>query len=325
MKKHLPIAAVAAAALVLAGCAAGTSDDPNESPSPTVGAEGPDASERTDFGAVADVATLEAIAWEEDANGIPSLTVDTPSTVSGTATRLVSEPEGELVESGQVIKVDYTITSGTDGSELYSTYDAQTPEAILVSESTLDPVLYHALTNASEGTDMIFATMDQTAPDNPNAAIYMAMTISEVIQPLPRAEGEAVEPAEGLPAITLDDDGAPSVEFGDVEMPAELVVEPLIEGDGKPLELGDSVVAHYTGWLWDGEQFDSSWDRAEPSMFTFAEGQLIQGWTDGMAGQTVGSQVLLVIPPELGYGEQDREGIPAGSTLVFVIDILAAP
>ena len=67
---------------------------------------------------------------------------------------------------------------------------------------------------------------------------------------------------------------------------------------------------NYTGWLWDGTQFDSSWDRGEPA--TFALTGVIAGWTQGLVGQTVGSQVLLVIPPDLGYGDQASETIPAG-------------
>ncbi len=323
MKKHLPLAAVAATALVLAGCASATEEGPSASPSPT---GSPAAGEMTDFGMSGDVATVEDIAWEEDAEGIPSLTFDTPSTLTSTTTRILEEGEGDPVQPGQIAVVDYTLTSGTDGTQLYSTYDEDTPEPILVSQGSLDPVLYNALTGTGLGGDLIFGTLDQTSPDNPNAAIYMAITISDVVQPLPRAEGTAVDPAEGLPAITLDEEsGAPAVEIGEAEMPTELVVQPLIEGpaDGETVDLGETVVAHYTGWVWDGEQFDSSWDRGEPTLFSFAEGQLIEGWTQGLAGQTVGSQVLLVIPPELAYGEQESEAIPAGSTLVFVVDILA--
>ncbi|MDN4480085.1 FKBP-type peptidyl-prolyl cis-trans isomerase [Demequina muriae] len=322
MKKHLPIAAVAAATLVLAGCASGTDDEASASPSPTDGAGG---TETTEFGNAQDVAMLDEITWEEDGDGIPTLTVETPSTISGTATRIVEDGDGAAVESGQVVTVDYTITSGTDGSQLFSTYESDAPESLLVSETSLEPALYNALAGSSVGSDVIFATIDQTATDTPNAAIYMAMTITDVIDPLDRAEGEAVDPAEGLPTVTLDEAGVPSVEVGDAEMPTELEVQQLIEGpaDGEVVELGDTVIAHYTGWIWDGEQFDSSWDRGEPTLFAFQEGQLIEGWTQGLAGQTVGSQVLLVIPPELGYGEQESEAIPADSTLVFVVDILA--
>ena len=99
---------------------------------------------------------------------------------------------------------------------------------------------------------------------------------------------------------------------------------PRSQGDGPAVEEGDTVTVHYTGWLWDGTQFDSSWDKGSPATFTLADGQLIDGWVQGLAGQTVGSQVLLVIPPELGYGADGNDTIPGGSTLVFVVDILAA-
>jgi len=75
--------------------------------------------------------------------------------------------------------------------------------------------------------------------------------------------------------------------------------------------------------LWeDGSVFDSSWDRPEPAIFGLD--QVIQGWSMGLAGQTVGSQVLLVIPADLAYGEMGSEpDIPPDAPLVFVVDILA--
>jgi peptidylprolyl isomerase len=142
--------------------------------------------------------------------------------------------------------------------------------------------------------------------------------------PMPRASGEPVTPAEGLPVITVDDDGAPSMEPVAGEPPAELVVQTLIKGTGEPVPEGAEISAQYAGWLWDGTSFDSSWSRGgEPLSLTLEQGQLIDGWVQGLPGQTVGSQVLLVIPPDLGYGETDMGAIPPGSTLVFVIDILA--
>lgn len=62
----------------------------------------------------------------------------------------------------------------------------------------------------------------------------------------------------------------------------------------------------YTGWLTDGTQFDSSWDRESPDdvlTFQAGVGGVIQGWDDGIVGQKVGSRVLLVVPSDLGYGE----------------------
>ncbi len=93
------------------------------------------------------------------------------------------------------------------------------------------------------------------------------------------------------------------------------------------VESGQDLTVHYTGVIYaSGEQFDSSWDRGEPSSFPIGVGGVIAGWDEGLVGQTVGSQVLLVIPPEQGYGADGNPdaGISGTDTLVFVVDILAA-
>ena len=96
----------------------------------------------------------------------------------------------------------------------------------------------------------------------------------------------------------------------------------LIEGSGSVIEIGDDVTVHYTGWTWDGEQFDSSWDRQAPANFSVSPDGLIEGFVQALEGVKVGSQVIAVIPPDLGYGDVDQGSIPAGSTLIFVIDVL---
>ena len=127
-----------------------------------------------------------------------------------------------------------------------------------------------------------------------------------------------------LPQIIRAANGAPSVDFVGAVMPDGLVVEVLEAGTGAPVVERQSITVHYTGWLWDGAQFDSSWDRGEPISFGIARGSLIDGWVDGLVGQPVGSKVLLVVPPEAGYGDRNMGPIPGGSTLVFVVDVLEA-
>ncbi|GIG53680.1 FKBP-type peptidyl-prolyl cis-trans isomerase [Demequina activiva] len=335
MKKTLPIVASAAAAtLALAGCASGTAEgDPTTSPttSPTGGvsavsydcaaiAEGGEG-----FGSDEDVAVLAGLEWcvgDDDSAKVQS---PEPSSVSATATLVVDAGDGEAIEVGKAVTLDYTITSGADGTVLYSTYTEDAAETLILDETTLDPALLSAFTATSEGGEIVFASLDATAQDPAEATVYMAIRVTEVSAPLSAAEGEEVEPAAGLPVITIDEDGKPQVAFDGAEKPSELVVQPLITGDGDTLEEGDTAVVHYTGWVWDGEQFDSSWDRGAPASFPFVTGGLIDGWIQGLAGQTVGSRVLLVIPPELGYGEAGSgDAIPGDSTLVFVVDILAA-
>lgn len=122
--------------------------------------------------------------------------------------------------------------------------------------------------------------------------------------------------------VSTDAEAAPEITVPDGDPPTELVVETLVEGDGEEVESGDLLLADYAGVLWDGgEEFDSSWTRGEPAAFAIGTGAVIEGWDEGLVGQQVGDRVLLVIPPELGYGDQESPTIPADSTLVFVVDI----
>lgn len=126
------------------------------------------------------------------------------------------------------------------------------------------------------------------------------------------------------PTITRDANGAPDVDFAGAQKSGDLGVVVLEEGTGIAVVEGQSITVHYTGWLWEGGKFDSSWDRGEPISFGIARGSLIDGWVDGIVGQPVGSKLLLVVPPESGYGHRDMGPIPAGSTLVFAVDVIAA-
>jgi FKBP-type peptidyl-prolyl cis-trans isomerase len=96
----------------------------------------------------------------------------------------------------------------------------------------------------------------------------------------------------------------------------------LTEGTGATATSGSIAVVHYTGWLPDGTEFDSS-RRGQPFRFPVGGGQVIQGWDEGVAGMKVGGRRQLVIPPALGYGNREMGGvIPANSTLVFDVELL---
>lgn len=98
----------------------------------------------------------------------------------------------------------------------------------------------------------------------------------------------------------------------------------LKQGDGAEVADGDTVTVQYQGVNWrTGKVFDQSWTRGAPSQF--ATNQVIKGFTKALVGQKVGSQVIAVIPPDMGYGAAGSEsaGIKGTDTLVFVVDILA--
>jgi FKBP-type peptidyl-prolyl cis-trans isomerase FkpA len=103
-----------------------------------------------------------------------------------------------------------------------------------------------------------------------------------------------------------------------------LKYEELTEGTGEEAVAGAQVSVHYTGWLTDGQKFDSSKDRDEPFEFSLGAGMVIRGWDEGVQGMKVGGVRKLTIPPALGYGVRGAGGvIPPNATLVFEVELLA--
>jgi len=94
-------------------------------------------------------------------------------------------------------------------------------------------------------------------------------------------------------------------------------------GTGEMPENGQTVVVHYSGWLTDGMQFDSSYNRGEPFSFLLGAGNVIPGWEEGVSTMKVGGKRQLLIPPDLAYGDQGAGGlIPPGATLIFEVELL---
>jgi peptidylprolyl isomerase len=97
----------------------------------------------------------------------------------------------------------------------------------------------------------------------------------------------------------------------------------IVEGTGATPTAGQTVSVHYTGWLEDGTQFDSSIDRGQPFTFVLGQGNVIPGWDEGVATMKVGGKRQLVVPPDLGYGESGAGGvIPPNATLIFEVELL---
>jgi FKBP-type peptidyl-prolyl cis-trans isomerase FkpA len=104
---------------------------------------------------------------------------------------------------------------------------------------------------------------------------------------------------------------------------SDLKMETLKPGAGAAAKAGDRVTVHYVGTLTDGKKFDSSRDRGEGFRFTLGQGQVIQGWDQGVAGMLIGEVRKLTIPPNLGYGARGFPPvIPANATLVFEVELL---
>ncbi len=159
--------------------------------------------------------------------------------------------------------------------------------------------------------------------------LFLVDVLDEAAPPLEGPEGESVEPPADAPKVIEKDGKVTGLDFSDAPKnpPGKLQVIPLVEGEGAEVEEDQNLTVNYFGTVWgNGDKpFDSSFERGEPTSFPLSKGSLIDGWVQGLQGVKVGSRVMLVVPPDLGYGKAGSgDKIPGGSTLVFVIDVLGA-
>lgn len=299
-----PVAAAAALALVAAGCGSGESGAEESGAAATSGV------------------TVEGAYGEE-----PTVEFDTPYELGTSASRVLEEGDGETVEADDIVTLDYWVFSGTSGDQLETSRDAA-PISLPLREGEAAPGILDALVGVSAGSRVLAAVAPEAPPEgaSPDPAAETIVFVMDVLDVVPeRAEGTAVEPDPAVPVVTTDEEGdVTGVDVEGVTPPEDLVVTTLVEGEGEPVEAGQTVTIHYEGVLAsDGTVFDSSWQRDTPATFPL-EG-LIDAWVQGLPGVPVGSRVVLQVPPELGYKEDGNgEVIPPDADLVFVIDVLAA-
>lgn len=142
--------------------------------------------------------------------------------------------------------------------------------------------------------------------------------------------GEA-PPAEGSATVGTGDprsiEYAPAlgIDFSEMRMlPSGLWIKDDLVGTGAEAAATAPVTVHYTGFFSDGTIFDSSRPQNQPFRVTLGQGNVIPGWDQGIPGMRVGGRRVLVIPPQLGYGEQGYPGaIPPNAVLVFQVELLA--
>ncbi|MGK2947607.1 MAG: FKBP-type peptidyl-prolyl cis-trans isomerase [Acidimicrobiales bacterium] len=307
--------------LLLIGVAACGDDDDPAAESTTTSAEPVEL-------ASSDLAEVEVSGAEGEA---PTLDFPQPFGVTETERLVLTEGDGDLVEAGTSVTFHFLFVNARDGAVVESSYD-QEPAQVPFADDLL-PGVFAGLDGLPAGSRALTAIApadglgaDPTVGLTEDDTVLFLVDVLEVRTPLTRAEGEAVAPVEGLPTVVLGDDGAPTITVPGGEPPEELVAQLLIEGTGPVVEAGQNLTVHYTGVLWaGGEVFDSSWTRGTPATFSIGTQSVIDGWDEGLVGRTVGSQVLLVVPPDKGYPEGTPDGsIGPGQTLVFVVDILDA-
>lgn len=265
--------------------------------------------------------SLKDVKVTGDFGSSPEITFDT-AFVGDTEEHLVLIPgTGAEIKAGQRVTVDYRAVNGNDGKEMDSTYGTAQQKIILDDKSLLKPV-YDAIVGQRVGV-RVLASADVS--DRLGAWALFVFDVVAAVDVPTSASGTPVTPDPSLPVVTVKD-GVPTISTPTGTAPASLVAQVLIKGTGPVITAGQTVLMQYTGMIWaTGKVFDSSWASGAVE-FPVGTGQVIPGFDEGLVGQTVGSRVLLVIPPAKGYGSDgnSQAGIAGTDTLVFVVDLLAA-
>jgi peptidylprolyl isomerase len=254
----------------------------------------------------------------------PKVEFTKPLDVTQPTVKVVTEGSGERVKANQVAEVSVLALNGKDGSTLDDTF-AKEPQAIELSDDfkTKSPIIYNAFVGAKIGSHLALAAPAQAASQGAAAQpsqllIIKVLSAKDAPKVLDKPEGDTVTPPAGLPAVT-EKDGVPELNVKGVAAPKKLIAQDLIKGKGAEVKATDTLTVNYVGVaLASGKKFDSSFDRKEKASFPLSN--VIKGWTQGLAGKTVGSRVLLVIPKDLAYGDAGQGD--AKGDLVFVVDIL---
>jgi peptidylprolyl isomerase len=297
--------------------AAPTSASPSASPTPTPSPKPKQIKASNNF----DKITVTGGYGEE-----PKVKVASPWAIDKTRTKVLEPGKGPVVGEGQSVEVNYYGVNGRTGKKFDESFSTGQPVAFSLAQVV--PGFSKGLAGQRQGSRVLIAMPGEDGYDpmggNPQAGIEVGDTLIFVVDlvdvQLAGPEGSTVQPKEGLPTVT-DKGGKPEVTIPESAPPTTLHVQPLIKGKGKKVGANDAITFNYLWVRWsDGKVLEETYSGKSA---TAELSGLLPGMVKGLTGQTVGSRMLLVIPPADGYPDGNATpSIKPGETLVIVVDLL---
>lgn len=260
----------------------------------------------------------------------PTATFPTPLLASEPEVKILKSGSGQKLMPGESYSVELSFYNGQTGENMgATTFNGQNPQSATLDKTSPLSFLNSVFQCAKVGSRIVGVVpnsqllsadgADLTGGSKEMTLVVIADLVSISLN---RANGADQPAVEGLPVVKLAENGAPSITIPSTAPPTDLKVAVLKKGTGPVVTSSSTVIVHYTGVLWNGGTvFDSSWTRNQSASFPISG--VVPGFGQALTGQTVGSQILAVIPPALGYGANGAgSSIPGNATLVFVVDIL---
>jgi peptidylprolyl isomerase len=272
---------------------------------------------------------------EGDQGKEPKVTWDGEMKVGDIETTVLTKGDGEEIGSGDQVSAHIWIGNGFTQKKAYSTYVQGQPQSVTVSDD-LSPVFKDALEGQTVGSRIaVTASGEDAFGPSGNAQLEISnkdsvLIIIDLISKTTVLDGPqgAEKPAPSwAPGLVEDGDKITGFDFkGTPEPDGKLRSAALIQGDGDVVKKGQTITVNYLGQVYDAKApFDESYSKT-PASFAIGTGGVIPGWDKTLVGATVGSRMILAIPPAEGYGKEGNSsaGIKGTDTLYFVVDILAA-
>jgi peptidylprolyl isomerase len=263
----------------------------------------------------------------------PTITIDSPLTVPKTTSWTTKVGKGETVGAEATTILGLTLADARTGKTAISTADTgQRPLEVKLGDQVFAS-LVTSLVGKSAGSRVVVASTSDEAYGKTGAeqlgikggvSIVMVADIlsTDPTKVLDGPTGGTTSPPATAPRIEQSDNDVTGFDFSGLTKPKKVTVIKLREGTGPAIENPDRVAVDYFGEVWGAKQpFDSTFDK-EPARVSIGLSGVIKAWDEGLAGLKEGARVMLICPPSSAYGKTPQPGIPANSTLVFVVDVL---
>ncbi|MET8505866.1 FKBP-type peptidyl-prolyl cis-trans isomerase [Streptomyces sp. NPDC004787] len=277
-------------------------------------------------------------------NGLPAITAgekfgEKPTLSKGVGdppkslkVNVISEGNGPVTKKGDALSVNYLGQEWDETTPFDNSFDRKQPFQLTLGAGQVIQGWDQGLEGQKVGSRVEIGIPPQLGYGaqgqgdiKPNATLVFVVDILKAVTIPKSATGtEVAQDNKDLPKVGVNTDGKqPSLTVPKTDPPTKLVSNYVLESKGEVVKATDTVVVNYVAALWkDGKVFDSTYTTGKPANFPL--GQLtLKGLKDGIAGKKVGSRVLIVAPPSEAFGDQEKQGIPKNSTLVFAVDILA--
>ncbi|MEU6984344.1 FKBP-type peptidyl-prolyl cis-trans isomerase [Streptomyces sp. NPDC046324] len=277
-------------------------------------------------------------------NGLPAITAgekfgEKPTLSKGEGdppkelkVNVISEGDGAVTKKGDALQVNYLGQAWDSTTPFDNSFDRGTPFDLTLGAGQVIKGWDQGLEGQKVGSRVEIGIPpelgygEQGQGDiKPNATLVFVVDILKSTTIPKSAEGtEVAQDNKDLPKVGTNTDGkAPSLTVPKVDPPTALVSNYILESKGEVVKGTDTVVVNYVAALWkDGKVFDSTYQTGKTANFPLAQ-LTLKGLKNGITGKKVGSRILIVAPPAEAFGDQEQQGIPKNSTLVFAVDILA--